>query len=71
MLFNGRRSFLRLNVVHATRRVFRPDEKTAVKKQLHDIIFFDLHLCKLDTYTYISLATIYGLTAKKKKLVAG
>ena len=67
----GARWFLRLNVVHATRRVFRPAEKTAVKKKLHDINFFDLHLCKLETYTYISLATIYGLTAITKILVAG
>ena len=66
----GARWFLRLNVVHATRRVFRPAEKTAEKKKLHDRKFFDLHLCKLETYTYISLATIYGLTAITKILVA-
>ena len=30
-----------------------------------------LHLCKLETCTYISLAAIYGLTAMTKILVAG
>ena len=30
-----------------------------------------LHLCKLETCTYISLAAMYGLTAIDKLLVAG
>ena len=32
---------------------------------------FVLHLCKLETCTYISLAAMYGLTAITKILVAG
>ena len=45
--------------------------KNGWKKKLHDRINCDVHLCKLETYTYISLATIYGLTAITKILVAG
>ena len=30
-----------------------------------------LHLCKLETCTYISLAAMYGLTAIDKILIAG
>ena len=57
-------------VVHATRQVCCPAEKTAGKK-LHGIQNIWLHLCKLETCTYISLAVIYGLTAITKILVAG
>ena len=45
--------------------------KKRLEKKLHDINFVWLHLCKLETCTYISLAAIYGLTANTKMLVAG
>ena len=49
---------------------FPPGWKNGWKKK-HDRKKIDLHLCKLETYTYISLATIYELTAITKILVAG
>ena len=59
-----------VDIVHATRQVCCPAEKTAGKK-LHDWKKCWLHLCKLETCTYISLAAMYGLTAIEKILVAG
>ena len=59
-----------VDIVHATRQVCCPAEKTAGKK-LHDWKKCWLHLCKLETCTYISLAAMYGLTAIDKILVAG
>ena len=63
-LFSG------VDVVHATRQVCRPAEKTSAEKtaRLKKIC---LHLCKLETCTYISLAAMYGLTAIDNILVAG
>ena len=45
--------------------------KKRLEKKLHYINFVWLHLCKLETCIYISLAAIYGLTAITKILVAG
>ena len=45
--------------------------KKRLGKKLHDWKKFMLHLCKLETCTYISLAAMYGLTAINKILVAG
>ena len=45
--------------------------KKRLEKKLHDKQNCWLHLCKLETCTYISLAAIYGLTAITKILVAG
>ena len=45
--------------------------KKRLEKKLHDWKQFWLHLCKLETCTYISLAAMYGLTAIDKILVAG
>ena len=59
-----------ITCVHATRQVCRPAAKTSGKK-IHDRKICWLHLCKLETCTYISLAAIYGLTAITKMLVAG
>ena len=50
-----------MNDVHATRQVCRPAGKTAGKKLHSDRKKIWLHLCKLETCTYISLAAIYGL----------
>ena len=59
-----------MNDVHATRQVYCPAEKMAGKKTTLQQKKL-LHLCKLETCTYISLAAIYGLTAITKLLVAG
>ena len=59
-----------VDVVHATRQVCCPAEKTAGKKNTRQTKFV-LHLCKLETCIYISLAAMYGLTAIDKILVAG
>ena len=57
------------HVIHADnlrpRRLQKP-----LEKKLHDRKICWLHLCKLETCTYISLAAIYGLTAITKMLVA-
>ena len=57
--------------VYATRQVCRSAEKTAGKKTTRDKKKCWLHLCKLETCTYISLAAIYELRAITKILVAG
>ena len=57
-----------VEVVHATRQVCHPAEKSAGKKTTTENFFLDI-LCKLETCTYISLAAIYGLTAITKILV--
>ena len=59
-----------MNDIHTTRQVCRPAEKR-LEKKIHGIKFCCLHLCKLETCTYISLAAMYGLTAITKILVAG
>ena len=45
--------------------------KKRLGKKLHDWKKIVLHLCKLETCTYISLAAMYGLTAIDTILVAG
>ena len=45
--------------------------KKRLEKKLHDWKKIVLHLFKLETCTYISLAAMYGLTAIDKILVAG
>ena len=45
--------------------------KKRLEKKLHDRKAFCLHLCKLETCTYISLAAIYGLMAITQILVSG
>ena len=45
--------------------------KKRLEKKLHDLKKIVLHLCKLETCTYISLAAMYGLTAIDTILVAG
>ena len=45
--------------------------KKRLEKKLHDWKKFVLHLCKLETCIYISLAAMYGLTTIDNILVAG
>ena len=42
--------------------------KKRLEKTLHDCKNCVLHLCKLETCTYISLAAMYGLTAIKVRI---
>ena len=65
------------HVIHADNLASTPLDRFAARlqkrleKQLQDRKICWLHLCKLETCTYISLAAIYGLTAITKMLVAG
>ena len=65
------------HVIHADNLASTPLDRFAARlqkrleKKLHDRKMCWLHLCKLETCTYISLAAIYGLTAITKMLVAG
>ena len=65
------------HVIHADNFASTPLDRFAARlqkrleKKLHDREICWLHLCKLETCTYISLAAIYGLTAITKMLVAG
>ena len=62
------------HVIHADNLLdarFAARLQKRLEKKLHDRKICWLHLCKLETCTYISLAAIYGLTAITKMLVAG
>ena len=60
-----------VDVVHATRQVCCPAEKTAGKKTTRLKKMCVTFMQTRDMYLYISLAAMYGLTAIDKILVAG